>query len=382
MRILFSMMPAGGHFRPLVPIAEAALRAGHQVAVCTPASAKAQVDAYRLEHLPAGHDWVSDEIASVAHETSVPSDHGERLTLHLAAEGYPGPEAVRTARDILAHDWRPDVIVRENTEFGGYLAAEVLGVPHVSVGAVGASTTYLDVALSAPALDRGRAELGLPSDPDGRRVYAYLHAYLMPASFDPDELSIPNARCYQQTSPRLPGERLPDWVAELPAPPVFAAFGTMHPRTAAWHPATAAVAAGLGMLDRPGVVASGGASVGTPPPSVRVVDWISQPLMLECASVFVHHGGFNSVREGLRAGVPMVVIPWFTDSVANAERCVEAGVAVSVPYEQVTPEAIRSACAEVLDNPSYKQAAEAMRRRILCLPSVDDLVADIAAISR
>jgi UDP:flavonoid glycosyltransferase YjiC (YdhE family) len=213
--------------------------------------------------VPVGRDWVGEQIDRIAHRADLPDDHGQQLNRYLATVGYPGPEVVRTARDILtwARSWKPDVIVRENAEFGGYLAAEVLGLPHEtsSVVAVG-------------------------------------------------------------------------------------------PHTELFGPA---------------------------PPSVRLVDRIAQPLMVECSAVFIHHGGFNSVREGLRLGVPMVVLPWITDSVQNARRCAEAGLARVLHRDEVTPEAVRQVCAEVLAEPAYRDRAEAMRRRILTLPSMDDLVVDI-----
>jgi N-glycosyltransferase len=383
MRLLFSAMPAGGHFRSLVPVAHAALRAGHQVAMCTPLSAEAQVARYGLDHLPAGHDWVSEDIARVAHETEPPPGHGEWLTRWLVTEGYPGPEALRTARDILAHaeHWQPDVIVRENAEFGGYLAAEALGLPHVSVGAAGASASYLDTAQLAPALDAGRAALSLPADPSARRVYAYLHANLMPSEYDLGELTIPNCRCYRHANPSAPGERLPEWVTGTP---ILAAFGTLHPRTAAWHPVTGAVIAGLGDLGRDAVVAVGPnpARFGPAPERVRLVESVPQPLLLEGCPLFVHHGGFNSIRESLRLGVPMVIIPWFTDSLSNAAHCADARVARIVPKEEATPAAVRTACAEVLGDPEYRRRAQDMRRRMLMLPGMDELVADIAALVR
>ena len=381
MRVLLSAMPAGGHFRPIVPLGHAALRAGHDVRVVTPDTAKDQVRAYGFEHLPAGRDWVSEDIERTADEPDIP---GEKITEFLRTEGYPGAEAVRVARDILAHTriWRPDVVVRENAEFGAYLAAEALGIPHVSIGAAGSSASYLDPEVLAPALDRGRAELGLEPDPAGARIHAYLHANLMPGEYDPGELAIPRVRCYRQESPARPGERLPDWVADLPEPPILAAFGTLHPRSAAWRPVTEAVIAGLGLLGRPAIVAVGSASFEAlssfdVPPSVRVVDRIPQPLALETASLFVHHGGFNSVRESVRAGVPMVVLPWFTDSLANADRCADAGVGLVVPKAKVTPEAIRDACAYVLATPSYRSRTEALRRRMLTLPPIETLLADV-----
>jgi N-glycosyltransferase len=205
----------------------------------------------------------------------------------------------------------------------------------------------------------------------------------MPPEYDSAELAIPNVRCYQQTNPRTPGERLPAWVSELTEPPVLAAFGTLHPRTAAWHPVIHSVVAGLGALGVPAVVAVGPmrAAFEPAPPAVRLVEWIPQSLMLEYCSVFVHHGGFNSVREGLRLGVPMVVIPWFTDSLTNAARCAQAGVARVLPREQATPEQVRAACADVLARPEYRHRAQDMRRAILSLPPIDEFVADIAALA-
>ncbi len=374
MRVLLSAMPAGGHFRPLVPLGHAALRAGHDVRFATPDTAKDQVRAYGFEHLPAGRDWVSEDIQRTASEPDIP---GDEITEFLRTQGYPGAEAVRVARDILAHDWRPDVVVRENAEFGGYLAAEALGIPHVSLGAAGSSASYLDPAVLAPALDRGRAELGLPPDPTGARIHAYLHANLMPGEYDPGELAIPRVRCYRQESPVLPGEALPGWFADLAEPPIVAAFGTLHPRGAAWRPVTEAVIAGLGLLGRPAVVAVGSSSSFEASPSVRLVDHLPQPLALETAALFVHHGGFNSVRESVRAGVPSVVIPWFTDSLANADRCAAAGLGLIVPKAAATAEAIHDACAYVLATPSYRAWAEALRRRMLTLPPVETLLADV-----
>lgn len=381
MRLLFSAMPAGGHFRPIVPVARAALLAGHDVRVATPETAKAQVAAYGLVHLPAGRDWVGEEIRRTAHLTDLPPDHGDRLTDHLRTVGYPGPEALRTARDLLAHarSWRPDAVVRENAEFGGYLAAEALGVPHISLGAAGASASYLDPAVLAPALDTNRSHLGLPPDPEGRRIHAYLHANLMPAEYDPGELAIPHVRCYRQENPVLPGERLPAWAADLGSEPVLAAFGTLHPRGAAWRPVTEAVIAGLGALGRPAVVAVGTdpSALGRPPAGVRLVEHLPQPLALESAALFVHHGGFNSVRESVRCGVPMVIMPWFTDSLSNATHCAETGMAAVLPRHAVTPESVHQACATVLADPSYRENTLHMRRRMLALPPLDQLVADI-----
>jgi N-glycosyltransferase len=374
MRILITTMPAGGHLRPLAAVGQIAARLGHSVVVCAPETAKERVESYGLRYLQAGHDRIAEHLAEDALAENLAADHPERVRRDLLTEGYPGAGALWTARDVIAHaaSWRPDVIVRGSCEFGGYLAAEALGLPHASVGTGGGNAEYLDLALLAPALDTGRAALGLSPDLSAARVYAHLHANLAPQAYDPGELMIPNARCYRHTAPEALGERL----ADLGEVAVLAAFGTMNPLMAAWDSATRTVIAGLGELGRPAVVAAGPRPF-TAPPNVRLAERVPQQLMLECCELFVNHGGFNSVREALRLGVPMVIVPWMTDSHLNAERCVRAGLARVVPRDILTPASLRDACAEVLGDPRYRNAARRMRRHMLALPPLDAFVHDL-----
>src|SRR5262249_40454170 len=149
--------------------------------------------------------------------------------------------------------------------------------------------------------------------------------------YDSRELSIPRSRCYRQTNPEEAGERLPAWVAALPddRPLVLAAFGSMYPRLGIWDATARDVVTALGDLDCTAVVALGALLSrwdGATPANVRLVEHVPQPLLLECVDLFVHHGGFNSVREALRLAVPMVIIPWMTDQPANAACCAQAGV--------------------------------------------------------
>ena len=55
MRVLFTTLPATGHFHPLVPIARATA-AGHDVAFASPASFCPTVEAVGFPCVPAGFD--------------------------------------------------------------------------------------------------------------------------------------------------------------------------------------------------------------------------------------------------------------------------------------------------------------------------------------
>lgn len=373
--------------RSLVTVAEAALRLGHTVAVAAPEPFHADIEPYGLEALAAGHDWRPEiqarreEQLRMIKEGAGTSEDG--MGASMVAQVFAGESARRMAIDLLAlaPSWRPDVVVREPLEFGGCLAAEVLGIPHVSVG-VNGGVAALNRRLPPAVIEAHRAALGLPPDPHLTALCGALHANLMPAAYDPAELEIPTARCYRHTNPGQVGEELPGWVGDLPddRPLVFAAMGTF------FHIVPGrmeAMIAALAELECTAIIAVGAgkdvAGFGPQPPHLRLVEWIAQPLLLECCDLFVTHGGFNSVRESLRLGVPLVVVPVTGDQPYNAARCAEVGVARALPGT-ASPAALRDACREVLEDPGFRRRARALQRQILALPPPETLIRDIEAL--
>lgn len=387
MRIMFTTLPLASHLRAMLATARAALQEGHDVVVCAPSSFADGVRAYRLPHLPAGHDWMTGLLQPFAEVTSVSREQLEQLMTHMMVDMFPGEPALTMARDVIGHihAWRPDIVVRDVCELGGYLAAEACDVPHASVGVVAGSADFLDAHVLA-ALDKQRCALGLPPDPTGERLYGGLHANLLPPVYDPAEMSVPGTRCYRFALAERPGERLPSWVGDLDPdrPLVLANLGTLAVDFPVYERPLRTLVAGLGDVDCTAVVAVGSGkdprAYGPAAPNVLLVDHVPQPLLLESCDLLVTHAGFNSVRESLRLGVPMVAVPLIIDNFAIARRCAELGVARELDWETLTAEAVRDACAEVLHEPGYARCARVLQRRILELPPVDRLVADLEAL--
>ncbi len=75
----------------------------------------------------------------------------------------------------------------------------------------------------------------------------------------------------------------------------------------------------------------------------------------------VTHGGLNTVCEALAHGVPLVVAAIKSDQPINAAHVVAAGAGVRVRFGRSTPVELRDAILDVLDEPSYKKAAERIR---------------------
>ena len=89
---------------------------------------------------------------------------------------------------------------------------------------------------------------------------------------------------------------------------------------------------------------------------------------------FVTHGGFNSVKESLSSGVPMVVVPISADQPYSAERCVDLGVVRTLGPDDRTPDSIREAVWQVLAKASYRTNARAFPTEMTALPGPEEMV--------
>ena len=114
---------------------------------------------------------------------------------------------------------------------------------------------------------------------------------------------------------------------------------------------------------------------GEQPPNVRIERYLPQTLLLPRCALFVTHGGFNSVKEALSVGVPMVVVPIAGDQPYSAERCAALGVARVIPPDGRTPDRVREAARAVLGDPGYRAGAEELRQDMAALPGMDRAVA-------
>lgn len=78
------------------------------------------------------------------------------------------------------------------------------------------------------------------------------------------------------------------------------------------------------------------------------------------ADVVVCHAGNGTTYQALQAGKPIIAWPSVADQQWNARRQAELGVGLTLPAP--TPQALRRAVREVLDDPDYRAAAQDLQR--------------------
>ena len=384
MRVLFTTLPGYGAFQPLIPLAQALIAAGHEVAFAASATFCRVVAAAGFRCFPVGFDFSFDDKDAVfAHIRSA-------LGLQTASfspvrDVFAGFLPPRIVPDLLAisRAWPFDVLVREPLEFGGCVAAEALGLPHATYGPLfclwDRAWHAAPGEVAKPELDGVRREHGLPPDPDLAMLHRHLSLACLPPAFLGPQLTIPPTVEFVRPVPfdQLQGETLPAWVEDLPLRPiVHASLGTIFHRTPGVFEAIL-----TGLRDEPiNLLLAVGrdqdpARFGPQPPHVRIERYFPHALLLPRCDVVITHGGYGSVMACLDAGVPMVVIPLAGgDQAGNAERCAALGVARVVAADQRTPEVIRAAVRDVLGDPRYRENARRLRDYIRALPGPDHAV--------
>src|SRR5215210_6720298 len=114
MRVLFSTLPASGHWHPLVPFAKALRAAGHEVAFATAPSGCAAIAALRFACFPAGTDETAEEAQARRDRSAAlgPDD-----AAWIRTNFFAGTWAMRRLPDLLTicQDWQPAVVVREES---------------------------------------------------------------------------------------------------------------------------------------------------------------------------------------------------------------------------------------------------------------------------
>ncbi|HYO55501.1 glycosyltransferase [Archangium sp.] len=94
---------------------------------------------------------------------------------------------------------------------------------------------------------------------------------------------------------------------------------------------------------------------GQAPANLVAVQHVPQLQMLRRASAMVTHGGFNSVKECIYFGVPMVVLPVQFDQPGVAARVVHHGLGVRSSINELTPDTLTHLLDEVVEKPSYRR---------------------------
>ncbi len=377
-RFLFVVPPLAGHVNPSLGVAQALLRAGHEVAWCGPELHLRPLLGAGATVFPTG---------SRLHRPQ--SDHG-LAAVKSVWDRFIVPFATFSlgAVERAAAEYRPDVLVVDQHSPAGAIAAHRLGL------------TWATLACST--MDLGEPLSALPKVQEwiqGRLTGLWAKAGLPAADYF--DLRFSPHLVLGCTVQALAGTGFPAHyalvgpvLAERPEQPdfpwgwldpdrehVLVSMGTLADDVSDGF-LREAVAALAPLGDRlQAVFVAPPEALPELPGHLIARGRVPMLALLPRMDLVVSHGGLNTVCETLANGVPLVVAPIRHDQPINAGQVAAAGAGLRVSFARVGAERLRDAVTTVLDEPSFRDAAGRIKDSFARAGGADAAAAHLAALA-
>ena len=273
MRLLFASTAGAGHFGPLVPWIDGALERGHEVLVAGPPEL-AELAAGRYPfHAgdrpdPALGAAIMRRVMGCTHEEAGPIMIGEVFA--RLNSGALLPMLQQTIED-----WRPDVVLRDPTEFASAVAATAAGIRQLRIGHGLAAGEESMLAHAGPVLEGFHPGTT-------RSINESPYCTLFPERLDPSPF--PATVRYRTADPPDDGAVRPPWRQDGRVPLVYMTFGTVGPKMPQMLDVYRKALAAAAELDAAVLMTVGTdlriPELGAVPPNAQVEPWVPQQQVL------------------------------------------------------------------------------------------------------
>ena len=392
MRVLITTFGTLGDLYPYLALGRGLAERGHEPTIATHEFYRDRVEAEGLGFRPVRPDAHPEDREAFARAMS--PRLGSKYVLrelvipHLRDSWEDTAEAARDAELVVTHP----------LTFAGRIVAEEAGLPWVSTVLAPLSFfSRYDMPVVPPfpnawrlygvpgvprllirlfrAITRSwtapirelRAERGLP--PGGDALYEGQHSPLLTLALFSPVLAAPQPDWPPGTrltgflfrDPSEGGVLDPELEAFLAAgpPPIVFTLGTSAVAVAgSFYEESLTAARRLGMR---AVLLVGGDPANLPRAALGAdaiaVEHAPHAALFPLAAAIVHHGGIGTLGQALRAGKPMLVVPWSHDQPDNARRAQRLGVAAILSPRRYRADIAARALEELLHDPAFAARA-------------------------
>jgi rhamnosyltransferase subunit B len=400
MRIILTTFGSYGDIHPYMALAMELQARGHHPVIATS-------ELYREKMRSAGFDFVpvrphipppetqdAELITRVMHPKSGSGVLLNEMLFPFVREGY---------EDLLEAVKGADLLLTHPITFAGPLVAQKTGIPWVSsvlapvsffsaydppvppfwqwmrhvqvLGPrfVGAFFKQVKKVYKNESYDQFRAELGLPDR--GSPVFEGQHSPTLILALFSKLFAQPQPDWPPQT--RATGFAFYDGRKEFEMPRELLKFLDAGPppivftlgSSAVWvaHDFFRESIAAANLLGRRAVLLIGderNRPSAALPPEIFAADYAPYEALLPRACVMVHHGGVGTTSQGLRAGVPTLIVPFAFDQPDNATHAARLGTSRTLPRKKYRATRVAKELHSLLENPDYARNACAVGQQL------------------
>lgn len=404
MRIVFSTYGTFGDVNPLIALSQELKRRGHQPVLAIPAMFRPKVEPLGIGFIPVRPEQDPSDTRLIAMIYDI--KHGTETGLRR----FLFPSLRESYQDLLAAveaDGGADLLVTGELAYAGPLVAEKTGIPWASyVLAPFSFFSGYDPPVLPPYPTLAKLQEGVPALGHVVARFARLVTRKWPEPVYELRRELGMARganpifnAKHSNSQvlalysRVMGEPQPDWPpavkitgfafydgtgSESVLPPELEAFLEKGPAPLVFTLGSAAVmhagdfyeqsAEAAEILGQRAVLLIGADDRNLPkrklPDTICVARYAPYSQIFPRASVVIHQAGIGTTAQALRAGRPMLVMPYSHDQPDNARRVRKLGVAGVLGRKQYKAKAAAQLIAQLLGDEGYRVRAAAVAVKV------------------
>jgi MGT family glycosyltransferase len=405
-RFLLGTIPATGHVTPLLPIAHELVQRGHEVWWYSGKAFQFQIEqtGARFVAIATATDY-SDPSVIPGSPLAQRDTYQGLAQLKFDLKHFFIDEAAGCVQDYqqILQSFPADVLVADSFFLAASWVHALTGIPWAEVNITVLTTSSIDTAPFGLGLlpnssllgrlrnlslnwlvqagifqeitahtNQVRRRLGLPPTSvsffDETSPYLSLVGTVPSFEYPRSDLG-PQVHFVGPLGPQAKEDFTPPaWWGDLPShqPVVTVTQGTI-----ATDPENLILPAiqALADLDLLVVVTTGGAvpaqiQTAALPNNVRLESFIPYAQLLPQVDLMVTNGGYGGVQAALAHGIPLVVAGQSEDKREVSARVGWSGVGINLRTQQPTPQQLKQAITQVLDNPAYRQRAAQIQAEI------------------
>jgi rhamnosyltransferase subunit B len=395
-KIVIATIGSLGDLHPCLAVGQELLRRGGKVTIATTPYYKQRVEALGITFRSMRPDWNPTDPKLIR------SSEDLQRGLEVLYREMLLPELRNTYKDLLAVADGADLLVAGELVYAAPLVAEKVGLPWVSLilspfsffSCIDPPVTVnlpalLHLRKAGPLVYRSGLNLGRLatrhwSNPvrrlrrdEGLRcncdpvfrdkfspdlVLALFSRWFAPKQSDwPPQTAQPGFVHFETPEDSKTLSRLSEFLASGPAPVVFTQGSTAVHNPGDFYQISTKAAKRLGVR----VVLLGTTTIPEQDSDdVLALPYVAYSQIFPHAAVNVHQGGSGTTGEALRAGRPMLIVPYGWDQPDNAARIERLGVGLHIPRSKYSVESAAAALQSLLQHPPFSTRSTELGSRL------------------
>lgn len=395
MNIMIPTIGTRGDVQPFIALAQGLAPAGHKVTILSHPVMRNLVESHGVTFAPLGPDVDMDEVSATIRQRSrnpwAGMVHAMRFSFEILE---------RSHEDLIKAYRRADLAIISASGAAGKNEADLLGLPYASVNLMPWGIRYTEpgrslykrilyglidevlTMVTTRPLNNLRRRQGLP--PVGPEGFSSPRLDLIPISpmvypanpHWPAQHHVTGYWFVDQPAGWQPSEDLLEFL-ENSEPPLVVSLGAMSRGNAGARETAelfveAIRSTGLRVIILGWEVALKEMSL---PPKIYPSGSIPFGWLLPRAAGIVHHGGFGTTAEGLRAGIPALVIPYIADQFTWGQKVFDLGVGPKpIPASKIDLPKLTEVLINLKENNSFRTAAAKLSEQIRSERGIDRAV--------